>query len=244
METFLYDDFYHNLEERHWWFVGRRRIVSALIDRYAARPRRILDAGCGTGYTASQLAARGEVHAFDSAPEAVKYAGARGISARQGELTAIPYDDGLFDLVTALDVLEHVDDDRVALGELRRVLRPGGILVLTVPAYRFLWSPHDEVNRHKRRYTAKELREKAEACGFEVLKLSYYNALLFPAIFALRVLRSLFPARREEDRSDFSIAREGIVNSILTAILSAEARILPRLNFPFGVSLVGVARRP
>src|SRR5262245_484724 len=157
MKAFLYEDFFHHLEERHWWFVGRRKIVFDLIQRYALQPARILDAGCGTGYTGRELRRFGEIYAFDVAPEAVTHAAARGLTVKQGELTAIPYADGDFDLVTALDVLEHVENDRLALAELWRVMKTGGTLLFTVPAYHFLWSPHDEVNNHKRRYTAKEI---------------------------------------------------------------------------------------
>jgi SAM-dependent methyltransferase len=237
------EDFFHHLEENHWWFVGRRRIVFELIQYYIPRPARVLDAGCGTGYTARELARFGEVSAFDTAPQAVAYAAARRLAVKQGEVTAIPYADGEFDLVTALDVLEHVEDDRQALAELLRVLKPGGILILTVPAYQFLWSPHDEVNHHKRRYTAGELRRKTQEAGFHVLKLSYYNTALFIPIALARLFRRLFPAGREEDRSDFSLVNRGMVNTLLTRVLSAEAYPLRYIGLPFGVSLVGVAKK-
>lgn len=243
MRPFLYDDFFHSLEENHWWFVGRRRIVFDLIQRYVPRLARILDAGCGTGYTAREFARFGEVFAFDAAPEAVAYAAARGLAVRQGEITAIPYTNEYFDLVTALDVLEHIEDDRQALSELSRVLKPGGILLLTVPACPFLWSPHDEVNHHKRRYTAREFRVKVQEAGFYILKLSHYNTCLFAPILLARLFRRLFPARQEEKRSDFSLVQRGVLNTLLTRVFSAEAHLLRYVDLPFGVSLVGVVKK-
>ena len=237
VEPFLYHDFFHGLEEDHWWFVGRRRIVLDLIGRYVRPPVRILDAGCGTGYQAREMARFGEVCAFDSAVQAVRYAAARGVAARQGELEAIPYADGDFDLVTALDVLEHADDDRRALSEIARVLRPKGLLVLTVPAFRFLWSAHDEVNHHKRRYTARGLRRKVTEAGFAVLRLTYYNTALFAPIALVRLAGRL---RSPAGRSDFSVGSRALVNGFLKRVLFAEAWWLRHADFPFGVSLVAV----
>jgi SAM-dependent methyltransferase len=242
MKTFLYRDF-HYLEERHWWFVGRQKIIFTLIQRYAPQPARILDAGCGAGYTTSALRRFGEVFAFDSAPEAVAYAMERELQVKQGEMTAIPYADEDFEVVTALDVLEHAENDKLALTELWRVMKTGGALFFTVPAYRFLWSPHDDVNQHKRRYTAKEVRAKMAETGFSLLKLSYYNTLLFPPIAATRAFRRLFPAAEVENRSDFSLPYHGGINTILTSLFTLEARLLRSMNFPFGVSLVGVAKK-
>lgn len=243
MQRFLYDTFFHSLEEHHWWFVGRWRIVRDLTERYVPRPARILDAGCGTGYTTKELVRFGEVVAFDAVSAAVAYATARGLTVKQGTLTAIPYADQDFDLVTALDVLEHVEDDKQALSELSRVLKPGGILLLTVPAYRFLWSPHDEMNHHKRRYTAGEVRTKVQEAGFRILKLSYYNTVLFAPIVLARLFRRLFPSKQEEQRSDFSLRLPGMLNTLLARVLVAEMHVLRYADLPFGVSVVGVAQK-
>jgi len=242
MQSFLYDEFFQ-LEERHWWFVGRRRIVCDLLQRHLSQPARILDAGCGTGYMAQELRRFGEVWAFDAAPEAVAYAAARGLRVRQGDLTAIPYADGRFDLVTALDALEHVEDDRQALAELWRVLQPGGMLLLTVPAYQFLWSPHDEVNHHKRRYTAGALHRGLQEAGFGIVKLSYYNTLLFAPVAVIRLVRRLWPARSQAQESDFTLGSLGVVNSVLARLLAAEAHVLRYVALPFGVSVIGVAQK-
>lgn len=242
MKSFLYEEI-ARLEERHWWFVGRRRIVFDLIDSHVSPPVRILDAGCGAGFTTAALAVFGEVAAFDMAPEAIDCAARKAPVVKLGTITAIPYADGCFDMVTALDVLEHEEDEATALGELSRVLKPGGILVITVPACRFLWSPHDEVNGHKRRYSAGELRAKLRQGGFEILKLSYYNALLFVPIALARFFRCRFPARQEPKLSDFSVLHRKPVNAILSAIFSLERHLLRYVDLPFGVSLVCVAER-
>jgi ubiquinone/menaquinone biosynthesis C-methylase UbiE len=243
MKEFLYDDFFQ-LEKNHWWFIGRRKIVFRLIERYKPTPSIILDAGCGTGYTAMQLRQYGKVLAFDSSPAAVEYTKQRGFdSVKQGSMTAIPYPSEMFDIVTALDVLEHVEDDRSSIVELCRVLRPGGILVITGPAFKFLWSPHDDINLHKRRYTAGEIKEKVESAGLRILKLSYFNSFLFPAIFLARLFRKVFPAANEEAKSDFTVFNRGFINTALEKILSVESHLLSHVSFPVGVSLVCVARK-
>lgn len=244
MRDFLYDDFIY-LEQNHWWFIGRRKIILGLIKHYNKQAScLILDAGCGMGYTALALSRYGKVSAFDPSEAAVKFARQRGVeSVKQGSINAIPYPTEAFDVVTTLDVLEHVEDDQSAIFELHRVLIKEGILVITVPAFKFLWSPHDEVNLHKRRYTSQELREKVESTGLKILKLSYFNSILFPAVLFMRVFRKAFPAKSEEGRSDFAIFNQGFINIMLQKILSAEAKWLTHLDFPFGVSLLCVAKK-
>jgi ubiquinone/menaquinone biosynthesis C-methylase UbiE len=244
MRDFLYDDFFH-LEQNHWWFIGRRKIILSLIDHHNKQvPCRILDAGCGTGYTALALSRYGKVSALDPSEAALDYVKQRGIeSVKQGSMTAIPYPSETFDIVTALDVLEHIEDDRSSIAELCRVLRPAGILVITVPAFNFLWSPHDDINLHKRRYTAAEIRNKIESSGLKIHKLSYFNFFLFPAILLVRFFRKAFPAPNEEAKSDFSIFNQGFINTMLQKILSAESKLLIYFNFPCGLSLVCVAKK-
>src|SRR6185436_1739843 len=157
-------------EERHWWYRGRRSIVRAELDRLPHRPSlRVLDAGCGSGRMMSELAKDGFVSGLDLSPQAVALARSRRHpSVTLGRVERMPYADHSFDVVTCLDVLEHTPDDGRSLAELRRVTRTGGHLVLTVPAYGFLWSNHDVVNGHYRRYTRSSLRAAAEAAGWEV----------------------------------------------------------------------------
>ncbi|MEA2435654.1 MAG: hypothetical protein QOF65_210, partial [Thermoleophilaceae bacterium] len=160
------------LDERHWWYHGRRRVLDAVLDGVdLPRQARVLDAGCGSGRTLDELARHGEAHGMELNPAGVTAARARGHHVLEGRVETIPYEDASFDLVTCLDVIEHTDD-LAALRELRRVTRPGGHLVVTVPAHPRLWSRHDEVNGHRRRYTRETLQRAAEAAGWGVHRLT------------------------------------------------------------------------
>jgi ubiquinone/menaquinone biosynthesis C-methylase UbiE len=153
-------------DERHWWYRGRRRVLRAAIERLPLPPgARLLDAGCGSGRMLVELARYGEVTGVDVSWEAVAAARARGHDVVRAPVEAMPFPDGAFDVVTCLDVIEHTADDLATLAELRRVTRPGGLLIATVPAYQALWSWHDEVNRHFRRYDRAELRALARTAG-------------------------------------------------------------------------------
>lgn len=236
---------HHELDERHWWFVARRRIVleelrRALGNRPDHTPR-ILDIGCGGGATLRELGRLGEAAGVDPDAGAVDAARVRaGCDVRLGSLPGdIPFEDGSFDVVTLLDVLEHVDDDAGALDTVSRLLRPGGILLCTVPAFAFLWSEHDVLNEHRRRYTRRQLRARLEGAGLRVRKLSYYNTLLFAPIAALRVARR----GRRTGRPDLGPVPEPI-NSLLRAIFGAEAIWLRRMTFPVGISVLAVAEKP
>src|SRR5437773_3231861 len=158
-------------EEHHWWYRGRRLIVGGQLDRLLRRPGlELLDAGCGSGRMMDELADHASVSGLDSNPRAVALARSRGHArVRLGRVEEMPYRDGSFDVVTCLDVLEHTRDDVHSLSELRRVTRAGGHLVVTVPAYRFLWSTHDVANQHYRRYRRSALRAAAREAGWEVV---------------------------------------------------------------------------
>ena len=161
--------YYFRIEDRHWWFVGRRRVILGLLDDALgpgdARGRRVLDVGCGTGTMLSHLERYGEPIGIEADDQAVAFCRARGVTrVRQADPPPLPFDDSRFDLVTALDVLEHVDDDQRLLGEMRRVLRPGGVALVTVPAFRALWSAQDVVSQHRRRYRA---AVKSSQCGYD-----------------------------------------------------------------------------
>ncbi len=235
---------YYEIEDRHWWFLGRRAIFTRILDRRLgpSDDRRILDVGCGTGTMVRELARYGRVEGVDADPEAVAFCRERGLrNVRQvdGE-AALPFESGSFDLVTALDVIEHVDDDDAMLRELARVLIPGGLLLVSVPAYRFLWGAQDEIAHHKRRYVRPDLRARLEGAALAVERLSYFNTLLFPPIAAIRLLR---PPARGDPRSDFELTRPGRVNDLLARVLAAEAPLVERFDLPFGVSILGLARR-
>lgn len=227
------------LEERHWWFVARRRILLSLLERNLSDETDldVLDTGCGGGATMESLSRYGRVRGMEYAEEAVAYNRAHGRDVVEGSIEEMPFDDASFDLALALDVIEHVPDDLQALSELYRILRPGGSLLVTVPALDVLWSAHDVANGHYRRYTTGKLRERVESAGLGVVKLSYFNTLLFPVILAARKLRP------KSVGSDVDEVSERL-NSLLASIFSSEAGLLARGRMPIGVSALCFARKP
>lgn len=230
-------------EEHHWWFVGRRRILLDVLKRNLAPPERqleILDAGCGGGAMMESLACYGRVQGLDISAEAVKHNREQGREVILGSIEQIPLPDNSFDLALALDVIAHVPDDLRALEELFRTLRPGGSLLVTVPALRMLWSAHDVANGHYRRYTLGELHKRVEAAGFEIVSATYFNTLLFPVILALRVLGRLHLKSSASDVAE--IPR--LLNFLLTKIFSLEASFVGRVRLPFGVSGLCFAYKP
>jgi SAM-dependent methyltransferase len=236
----------YRAERCHWWYLGMERISRALIS-HRIRPKtalRILDAGCGTGGSmASFLADYGTVTGFDLSSRALHFCRKRHLSRlARASVEAIPFPDRSFDLVTSFDVLYErgVGDDSRALGELARVLAPGGHLLLRLPAYDWLRGGHDRVIHTARRYTAGRVRNLLEAGGFRVRALSYANTLLFPAALVKRWGERVRPSR--SPRSDLEI-RPGLLNGSLRLILSAEAPFAARGCLPFGLSVVALGQR-
>jgi len=243
MEADFYRQYYA-LEGRHWWFVGRREIFLRVIrGRLAGADHEILDFGCGTGAFLPHLERFGRVSAVDGDENAVAFCHERGrhevVHVPADAL--LPFDDEAFDLITALDVLEHIEDDVAAMAELRRVLKPGGILLAAVPAFMFLWGDQDEISHHFRRYRAGDLGARLRRAGFSVEKTSYFNTLMFPPIAALRLVRRRVRAPTSE-RTDFTIGPAKL-NALLGRAFGAEAGLVARSRLPFGVSLLAVARR-
>jgi len=241
-------------EDRSWWFRGRRRVLERVIADLGLPPGAdLVDIGCGTGGNLPMLAGFGAVTAVERSPHAAAHAADRATAARvvvaSAEATTLP--DASADLVTLLDVLEHLDDDRAGLAEARRLLRPGGLLLLTVPAFMLLWSGHDEALDHRRRYTRAPLAALLRDAGLVPDLVTYYNAALFPPVLAVRL------ARRAADRLARGLGRaprpahaDGTdslptpANAALEAVFAAERHLVGRLPLPFGVSLLAVARRP
>jgi SAM-dependent methyltransferase len=227
----------------HWWYRGRRRILNGELDRLSPPPgARFLDAGCGSGRTLDDLARLGRVTGLDISPIAVRAARALGHDVLEADILDIPLPDASFDVVTCLDVLEHVRDDRRALGELLRVTRPGGAIVVTVPAYPSLWSSHDVANGHFRRYRRTTLRLLAAAAGGEVVRDTHFNAaLLAPIAVVRRMLRR--PDCSRGRRSDLDLTSPRL-DWLLELPLRAEAWFLAAGGrLPFGLSLLMVLRR-
>ncbi len=234
------------IEETHWWFVGRRRIIASFVERALAgwpadraRPR-ILDVGCGTGANLKMLAQFGQVEGVDLSEEALTFCRARGfINVRHGAVEQLPYEDSAFDLVTALDVIEHLDDDVAGLREMRRVLRPGGRALLFVPAFEFLWGVQDEVGHHRRRYRLPQLRRAVCEAGFAVERATYANFTFFAPILLGRALMRITPWQPASE-NEINISA---LNGLLGCLLGTERFWLRSRNFPFGVSALCVARR-
>jgi SAM-dependent methyltransferase len=250
MRSDIYELTYRT-EESHWWYVARRRTILSWLTQSLASARpsrtkpRLLDYGCGTGINLVHLAKIGTAFGVDAAPEAIAFCRQRGLQnvmATQSlaETDALAVFGGDFDVVTVLDVLEHLPDEIGALRCIRALLKPGGLLVITVPAFDWLWSGEDVVSEHLRRYTHASLGRVLQKAGFETLRISYFNTLLFPlqaaVVFGNRLLRSRSMAE--------SMVKQlpGMVNGVLTAIVSLESVLLRGLQFPIGASLICSAR--
>lgn len=230
----------HDLEESHWWYRERRRMIAGVLERTALPAQaRILDAGCGSGRNMELLARFGAPTGVEPAQQSVEMARARGVGpVVQGSLDArLPFGSDSFDLVVCLDVLEHIADDRAALGELRRVTAADGRLLVTVPAHRWLWGAHDDLSGHQRRYTRASLLSVAAAAGWRPLWVTGFNAALLGPIAvaraADRAIGRLRPARSDLGRTPRSLDR------VLGTVLGTEARIIGSgRSLPFGVSIV------
>lgn len=234
----------YKLESFYWWFVARRRLLESLVQGIAREFKRpiILDVGCGTGINFSVLAKYGDTFSSDASEEALSFSKGRGIDGLvRSHVEALPFLGSTFDIVTVLDVLEHVDDDLRGLDELLRVSREGGVLVITVPAYGFLWSEHDEALHHRRRYSASELRNKLTNAGFAVERITYYITFLFFPILFMRFAQSV--SKKSIHAKTSHVILPGWLNSLLIAILGFERLLLRWMNFPFGVSIVCLARK-
>lgn len=231
------------IQGEHWWFVARRRILTAVLHRYLRLPdgARLLEAGCGMGGNLAMLAGFGHVSAFEPDAKARRIVSREsGLQIREGRLPDdVPFDAESFDLVAALDVLEHVEEDSASLATLRNKLRPGGWLVITVPAFPFLWSAHDRVHHHKRRYRKAELVRLAAEAGLAPVKVTYFNTLLFPAIAMVRLVKGLLGI----DKADGEAMPGNLVNRLLTVLFASERHLLGRVWLPAGVSLLMIARR-
>jgi SAM-dependent methyltransferase len=236
------------LEDKHWWFLGRRRIVESVIERLDLEATSsILDAGCGTGGNLPMLKRFGTVTGAEYDPRAAEIARGRQVAevVNAGLPDDLPFEPSRFQLITLLDVLEHIDDDQASLSALRELLSPGGYLVLTVPAYRFLWGEHDVEHHHKRRYNAADLRERVQSAGLQLQWLSYYNSWLFPLVATIRLFRKALPSRKRKT----AVGREvtlppAPVNRLLEILFASERHWLGKVAAPFGVSLIAVAKRP
>ncbi len=240
-----YEQVYHALEDDHWWFRGRRDLILRLL-MHVPKDARIVEIGCSGGPLLAELSAHGfkNFWGVDISAEAIRACRARGIEnllVADGTTTAL--ESGFFDVVISSDVLEHITDDQAALGEWYRLLRPGGMLVLFVPAHMFLWSPHDVANRHQRRYSRLELERKVRGAGFSLEQVSYWNTLLFFPIALVRFILQVLPYASHKSTGQLH-GTNPFINGLLKRLLLLENAYLGSgRNFPFGVSLMVVAKK-
>jgi SAM-dependent methyltransferase len=247
-------------EDRHWWFATRTRAILAYLDRYVGPggANRVLDVGCGAANMTHHLRHYGSVVGVDSNPKPLEIARERGLEAHRGSADDLPFEDCAFDLLALLDTVEHVPAEDAVFAECRRVLRApdaptgraGGKLLVTVPAFMFLWSQNDVINMHQRRYTVPELRTKLERHGFRVLRISYNNFFVFPLAAGLILFRRgraeprLASPHFDEDVYQVEMEPASpLVNSILTVVGKLEVALLRRVALPWGTSIIAIAEK-
>jgi SAM-dependent methyltransferase len=240
-------------EDQHWWFATRTWSLLNVLDANASRrDGDVLDIGCGAGNMIHHLSRYGRVLGIEVDPRPVAMAQARGYDVRQGDATRrIPFPDASFDLVTALDVIEHVSEDEAILREANRVMRPNGVLAITTPALQWLWSYNDVLNGHTHRYTPRELRARVERAGFRVRRLTFGFFLVFPLSAPLILLRNKLGQKKDlrshhVSQDEYQVEMEPVapwLNTTLRGVGRLEAALVARFNLPIGTSLMVVAEK-
>jgi ubiquinone/menaquinone biosynthesis C-methylase UbiE len=230
----------HRLEETHWWFQGKKMLVEQTIAAAGVRGGRLLDVGCGTGMFLRVLARYGRVSGVDISEQALAYCREKVTAdLTLGSGDQLPFPDGSFCFVSLLDIIEHASDDLSVLKEAYRVCRPGGVALVTVPAFPFLWGNHDVAHHHKRRYRLPELRRVGKQAGFTVERITYTNFSIFLPVLIRRTLLRW----RKSAESDL-VATPALLNKLLLSLESLEACFLSHADFPWGVSLLMLLRKP
>ncbi len=235
----------NRVEDSHWWYVGRRLILESFLEQIVQKIRnpqsaiRILDVGCGTGGNLEMLAKFGAAEGVDVSDDALEFCKRKGLKAHKGLAESLPFDDESFDVVTALDVVEHLDDDVAGLNEMYRVLRRGGKTLIFVPAFMWLWGVQDDVSNHRIRYTKKQITERLQQAGFEIERATYANISFFAPILAGRTLMKLTGIKPESENN----VNVSALNGVFGKLFGAERFFLKNFNFPFGVSIVIVAKK-
>ena len=245
MEEKFYQE-YAQIEATHWWFEGRRAIFDTVL-RSLDLPANalLLDLGCGTGANLNFLTGYGHALGLDWGAAAASYARSRtAVPVLRGDVTALPFRSNSVDLITAFDLVEHIEDDLACAGELARVCRPGGFLMVTVPAFQWMWGRQDTINHHKRRYRADEFARLFTEQGLQIHRFTYLNTFLFPVVATVRLFRRFVPEKNDELMSDFSMTKPGRINTLLGRFFGAESKLIRHWDLPVGVSLLCLARKP
>lgn len=241
-------DKFNEVEKFHWWWAGRQELIKDLL--VPEKPRNILDIGCGTGETLTfmkKVFPKSKLQGIDYLPEAVKYTKSRGHSARRADALHLPFADASFDAVLLLDVIEHIKDDSGVIKEAKRVLKPGGVIILTAPALQFIWSAHDEGQGHERRYTRHMLLRLAAKNKMAVPFISYFNFFLSPIVIAIRLFSRLPVFSRlgqYDSRLNYQLAHQKLVNSLLKFIFISEIKMLKLIRYPIGISIAVKMQKP
>jgi SAM-dependent methyltransferase len=235
----------NRVEDSHWWFVGRRAILEEFMRQIARNPNsgvenpKILDVGCGTGANLEMLANFGASEGVDVSDDALEFCRAKGLTVHKGLAEKLPFADESFDIVTALDVVEHLDDDVAGLKEMHRVLKTGGKTLIFVPAFMWLWGVQDDISNHRIRYTKKQIVARLEKSGFTIERATYANWTFFAPILAGRTLMKVTGIKPESENN----VNISALNGIFGKIFSAEKLWLKNFDFPFGVSIVITATK-
>lgn len=228
------------LEDHYWWFVSRRRLAKSMLKKYAPTATCVLDLGCGTGALLNDLSSTMTPTGLDFSDQATAFCRERGLSrVVQGDAQHLPFRPATFEAIISLDTLEHVPDDVQAARELANVMKKGSIVIVNVPAYKWLWGPHDVALMHHRRYTKSQLRSLLQNAGLRVEKVSYSVFFLFPIVVLIRAIDKLKSGPAEVRLP----AVAGPVNSALGILQDIEARMILNFSLPWGSSVVAVARK-
>ncbi len=234
------------VEGSHWWFVGRRAILDSFLKGICSKllsengELRILDVGCGTGANLEMLAAYGQAEGVDVSDDALAFCRNKGLIAQKGLAESLPYEDQTFDLTTALDVVEHLDDDIAGLKEMYRVTKSGGYSLIFVPAFMWLWGVQDDISNHRIRYTREQIVERLQRVGYQIERATYANWTFFVPIFAGRLFMKATGIKPESENNITVSA----LNGVFGKLFAAERFWLKNFDFPMGVSIVIVAKKP
>lgn len=247
MDKIYYEE-YFDLERNHWWFRARKEIINSLLKKnVAGNNNQVLNVGAATGETSTWLSSYGKVTSVEYEKECCDFVKQKlNLDFIPASVTELPFAENKFELVTAFDVIEHVEDHHMAIAEMTRVCKPGGVIAITVPAFEFLWSKHDDINHHQRRYRMQELEKLFEKHRGKIIFKSYFNSILFLPVALTRILANIFPfiVNRKGSGSDFSYSGGRVSSFLFFRLMKSEKFWLVRgFSFPAGISLILLFRK-